>query len=422
MAVVKLELKSTVGSINLAKYLNVQAGQGMDPADPQFSEHVFAHSLLKQGGTLALENLKLRELIYPLTLSANSKTLLTALVREINTIVHAPEAEVEWEDESASAPTFFDLAGGQFDVEYDFRQGQQSHPMVKGKLRLFVQPLATAATAPTALGLGAGATSESAIAPVAVFKASGLMGGDAPAQLEVNAAVLNANFHASVNAPVTALSVLPGPEYQPWMSGASSSSVRGASGGFNYGISRASAWVFPRFSFSYAGAQRVFALARRLNNASPANIQAALFGGVGPGLLVPVPGSSAGQPWNLLDLGTITFSSASPIGANTELSIYPLVNDPANSASIQLYGVVMLPENSTCFLKYSAENLIFDGTIERIYTQGGRDVTNLARGQVPQLAAAATPVVAFFGWSPQLEAPTSVKLEPSALPRTRYVF
>lgn len=49
-----LELESENGNINLTKYTNVDKGEGMDPLDPLYSERIFAHSLLKAGGTLAL--------------------------------------------------------------------------------------------------------------------------------------------------------------------------------------------------------------------------------------------------------------------------------------------------------------------------------------------------------------------------------
>ena len=65
---VSLILESENGNINLTRYLDVEDGDGMDPADPEFTEKIFAHSLLKQGGTLALENLKLKEMAFPLKL------------------------------------------------------------------------------------------------------------------------------------------------------------------------------------------------------------------------------------------------------------------------------------------------------------------------------------------------------------------
>src|SRR5438128_1415786 len=109
MGEVKLTLRSNSGEITLTPYLDVEAGKGMEPGDPRFTEKMFARSLLKQGATYALENLHEKELIYPVKLKAATKTALLELVEEINTILNTAGAQVEWQEEGSNKPTYFDL-------------------------------------------------------------------------------------------------------------------------------------------------------------------------------------------------------------------------------------------------------------------------------------------------------------------------
>lgn len=57
-------------SLNLSTSFRAQPDEGMDPADPQFAERIWGRSLLKEGATLALEQLTEKELLFPLALKA----------------------------------------------------------------------------------------------------------------------------------------------------------------------------------------------------------------------------------------------------------------------------------------------------------------------------------------------------------------
>lgn len=66
---VKLKLESTNGDFDFTPWLDVEKGKGMEPGDPQFTEKIFARSLLKAGATLALEHLREKEMVFPLIVS-----------------------------------------------------------------------------------------------------------------------------------------------------------------------------------------------------------------------------------------------------------------------------------------------------------------------------------------------------------------
>ena len=203
----KLVVEATTGTIELTPFLDVQAGKGMDPADPQFTNKIFAHSLLKVGGTLALEQLKLRELTFPLIFKDTTKNKLTAKVRELDTIINNAGGTVEWQDEGATVPTYFTLVSGQCDPEFDFRQGQQTNPILKAKLRLFVQPLGLVEkTARPMLMAGTEAAHGATLSgtqPVMTFYSASGIRGDAAALLEGTVTLPSQSFYA-------AFSVLPG--------------------------------------------------------------------------------------------------------------------------------------------------------------------------------------------------------------------
>lgn len=410
-----LIVESSAGTIDLTPYLDVNVGAGLDPSDPQFTNKVFAHSLLKQGGTLALEDLKLRELTFPLKLNATSKDKLTALVREINTIINTKGCKASWTDESTTTPTFFTLASGQLDPEFDFRMGQATHPWLKAKLRLFVQPLGAKTTTMTALSRASGATSQ-ATAPVYVFYASGIVPGDAPALVR---GVVEPEFIGG--AGYSAFSYLPNASYSPWIPAASQTQgagwVRGASKGFNFYAGNGE-FTVPRASGVYPGTHRVLAIARRFNNATPATLTAEVENAKAPepNEAVVVGGASKAQPWNVLDLGVVRLPTDQSLMHEWTLRIEA-------SATVGIHGFVLLPENSTSWLKAIPQSPTFDGELERVLNINGEDYTPQARGQIPELPAiGATPVFAAFGFALADEEPAVTRAKVSVLPRTRYVF
>ena len=227
-------------TLDLTNYIQV-SDKSMDPASPSFTDKVITHSLLKAGGVLALTDLKNKELVYPLLLMANTQIALDQLVEQINLILEFAGATASWQDDGASQATTFDLIGGQFDIEYDYRKAQKFY--VEGKLRLFAEPFGRTAsprfyaaasgigpllmispyTSAGASGIGAttvggvaGAGGQPAGPSTGIFYASPGLQGDAPAVLQLSYAGPQPTGATNAGAiPYMAMSVLPDNTYQP---------------------------------------------------------------------------------------------------------------------------------------------------------------------------------------------------------------
>lgn len=448
MSIVTLELETPIGNLDLSSYLNVQAGQGMDPAAPQFSDKVFSHSLLKQGGTLALEDLKLRELTFPLNLKATSKDKLTALVREINTLINTPGAEVEWSDEGTAISTFFTLASGQLDPEFDFRQGQQTNPILKAKLRLFVQPLGVAEKSPRTLLFAGTSVANGATVTggpyLTTFRATSSLRGDAPA---LPNAIIGVTPSLGQQA-YAAFSVLPNASYTPLlMATAVGASVAfgsannfkatrtAAEGAFEVGYAIINDGTKPpnfyRPGSVYFGAHRVLAVARRLNPATPVSIYAEAENEFKEQVGAATEGQNVftdrlvelkGSLWQIADLGVLNrASSQSSPWAVTLLS----------TGTVALAGLIMLPENTTQWLtetesksqviEFGEKGVVSSG-INAGYVGFAPDRSGYARGQLPALAAGGSPPYLAFLSMDQREPARTFSSAVTVHEQTRYVF
>jgi hypothetical protein len=427
-----LELESSNGNLDLTGYLDVNEGAGLDPSDPTYTNHVISTSLLKQGGTLALENLKPRQLVFPLKLKASSKDKLTALVREINVLINTAGCEVEWQDEGASAATYFDVIAGQLDAEFAFRMGQQAQPWLKAKLVLSVQPLGQAEKGPRTLlmagtSAGNGATL-TATSPVMVFMAGSPVRGDAPALAQ---AVLN----GSNTVHWTAFSLLPGTAYNPALPLASISAQVGAPsvalGATNNGWLRRFTRVTsssPEFEWKlpaatmYAGMQRVLALVAGSENSS-----GALFLTVNGAPAASANFSGAEWPgtYKPIDLGPIALAS----GYLAENGLSLGLKYAGTSSYADLTGLVIIPDTSTVWERRGVDGsyrTTLDGPTNRVLdrvegVQAGRsvDVTGLVRGQIPTVPVQAAPVFAFLRIGALLEQQVTAYV--NVLERFRYV-
>src|ERR1700735_5337073 len=113
-------------SLTLDGYMDVQDGDGMDTANPEYSTKVWGHSLLKAGATESLEQNVEREMVFPLLLGpvgglAGAPTNLSQtlqLIQKINSIIRSPGAILTWQPLGAQSATVFDAASGQVDVKY----------------------------------------------------------------------------------------------------------------------------------------------------------------------------------------------------------------------------------------------------------------------------------------------------------------
>jgi hypothetical protein len=380
-------------SINLTNYLQLALEAKADPASPQFSTRQFTTSLLKEGATFTLENVKLKEQVFPLLIGPNTNSsLAVATIIAINQILETPGAVAEWQDDGGIvSPTYFTLASGQLDVNYNYRESAQH--WISCTLRLFSQPYGTTAAprfycaasavgpllmiSPYASG-GVQAIAASTQAGVAGFggrqqgASSGIfyggnpsLAGDAPAVLQISytapvaAAAMTNEQPAAV--PYIAVSWLPDANYQPLITASQISTtgwavrtagvgavagtyLRNASGGAGAG----DLYTFTPYPgivpVTWAGNHRLFAIARASEadtNAQP-YLQTAQNSAI-PFITTATP--AAGMDWGVYDLGVFTMR-ASEHAPNVQVqSMLPGV-----SGLLDLTAFVMLPDATTWFL------------------------------------------------------------------------
>lgn len=393
----------------------------------------------------------------------HGKTGLANLIQEINTIIHTPGAKVEWQDEGATQPTYYDLISGQFDDEFDYRLSEKN--ALRGKLRLFTQPLGyVSKNGPRALMVqGVATTVQVGTAPIITFQASGVLDGDAPAVIQAQGIASTAAVEGRPDF-YTAISVLPSASYIPYIPAASSAIVlmtffseASAPGGTYAHFSNPHSAItverggYQQTKFNYAGEHRVLMAARTPSLAivTPCRLYKYNTGFVNNTVATPLATSG----WHLYDLGVITTaSSALAAGESFFLALSVGIENVA-SAAIDFAGLIILPEQSTCWLttlsgipaqsKRMNGYTTFDGQAQAIRLGGyigvpasgisasianvegpfSPDVTGYSRGAIPQIQAAASPPVLAMLWAePNGSMSNGVKLSINVLERTRYVF
>lgn len=392
-----------VGSLDLSPYLDVQQGHGMDPAAATFSDRVFTHSLLKEGGVLALENLKLKEMVFPLLLHATSRSGLSALVQQVNRQLAMSGQTVQWQDQGAAQPTSFDLASGQLDLEYDFRRA--GGYWLAGKLRLFTQPLGRTATArlvASAAGTG----------PLLMLPVASPILGDANALM---AAQVQIGSQVATSGRLLGLSVLPGPSgaYQPlWpaaslQAGGASGVLMGASGALASQLVRAGpGGVLGGLSLTgvpvqpYGGENRVLAIARAPAGGTVSLTVGNQFGVYGP------TGVCAASDWTLADLGVQRIPSALGATQNMVWSVW------TGGATCDVTGLIVIPDSQTVFVSDSIpgpaaflprDSYLFDAAGRTCVRQNASAYGNVAlnecsgvqRGSIPPVSPNTSTLVVF---------------------------
>jgi hypothetical protein len=360
-------------SLNLSTFLQLQPGTQMDPYNPAFTNKVFSHSLLKEGGTLALESLALKELQFPLRLKAASASALAELIQELNQVINSPGATVSWQDEGMSQATYFDLASGQFDITYTFREAAQHFQA--GNLRLFSQPLGRTA-APRAFAAASGVGPLLMISPyasggaltIAASEQAGVKGfggkqqpsggvfyqgnpslaGDASALLQL--ALVQGGEKQN---PWTTVSVLPDEHYVPLRPiselGAAGNIVNSAVGVGSQYASMTKEAVVVRLEPTplgtpgvlWAGNHRLFAIAR----ASTANcfMETAVNSIVPYAVTASVVASGAVGDWSLYDLGVASLRASENPYQSIEVTLV------ASTGTLDVTAMVMLPDATTWF-------------------------------------------------------------------------
>lgn len=372
-------------TLNLSNYLDLTDGSDMDPQDPAFSSKIISHSLLKEGGVLALEDWQNKELLFPLRINATSASALQQLIIQINQVCTSQGATYSWQDSGLSQPTIFDAISGEFDVKYRYRESEKF--WASGDLKLFTQPFGHVASprvyaaasgvgpllmiTPYASGTGAQVIGASTQAGVAGFGGIGQGGvpssgifypgspslaGDAPALLQVSyvGPLPNTATNGAV-VPYVAVSVLPDQWYQPivsvptpiWTSSASFYPAADAVyGRYFSSIIGDQAYQVPAVGspgqsvpVNWAGQHRLFAIARASGGAGMLQLV--------PGALTNGGAQASVYPggWGVYDLGTFALrASEAPAVPLTIRSISP------GSVHLDVTAFVRLPDSSTWFL------------------------------------------------------------------------
>jgi hypothetical protein len=438
--------------VDLSDYIDVSPGNGLDPVDPKFTDKVFAHSLLKQGGTLALEDLALKELVFPLVLASRDQLASAELVQLINNAINAPGAVAAWQDTGASQPTYFDLASGQLDIEYDYRRKTGNQVILRAKLRLFSQPLGRQ-LAFSPLKATGGATVATGTGPLIKFIAGATLMGDGPALID--AVATGASGPLSIGyGNLAAMSVLPDAMFAPqlpvtftggsYFAGTASGAVGGTFVGATAGAANALVVGSP-FAAAVAGGMtvappryarryRLLGLARSIVATGTIQMFTQAFGGqFGQVYSVPV------GDWAPVDLGLVSIAQGQRLDY---ASIVPIMTGGNATRSVQLTALYCLPEDTTCVLSPAvaapaapqgvSNQIEFDGIFGfgagRVVDRAvGGDLSSAVRGQVPQAKPeSGAPALAFLCipvGSPTNNPQTlSWTVQVNVLPRTRYIF
>jgi hypothetical protein len=461
----KVAISSANGNVDVTQYLMVERGAGMEPGDPTFTEKVFARSLLKQGATLALEHFREKELVMPLLLKATNKTNLANLVQEINTVINTPGAQLEWQDEGATQPTFYDVVSGQLDDDFDYRLSEKNG--LRAKLRIFAQPLGylNKFGARAVMVSGVATTLEVGSGPLQVFPASGLFDGDAQALIQAQVELTSQKTSGWF-----AFSLLPGASYAPYMTAPSVSLATGSrtftadtvAAGGTYAHWRE--WSGPlllytapeAIKFSYVGETRLLVLARTPSGANVLPIRTdrvnSPWGSQNGPVLGPVATPVATAQWIPYDLGTISRASAGLGSGDTfDYLVRGAITSPGASCAIDICAVVQLPDTNTIWLNTNASPvafpapIVFDGVTNAIRVGASmgvpasgiapllgakamvHDLTSMTRGRIPPISASASsPVFAALAMDALSLSGGSLNKEMSVainvLERTRYVF
>lgn len=283
--------------------------------------------------------------------AANSKDALHNLVARVNRSLTSG-ASVEWKDTGASNSTFYTLAFGKFDPEFNYRRSE--HNYADGTLHLACTPYGTTGTtrlAATALGSG----------PMLLIPVPSV-GGDTLALAKYQVTMGGQDPRAG---RVVGIGVLPNPSYLtdiPAASftslGAGASLVSSASGavGSQYLTVLATQSLAFRGALpiptAHIGRNRIFALAR--SKTDPGFAISALDDSAQP--IGPTAIASSCRDWQLVDLGVLSIPSSGPVPSPYSLTfqIGPVASQqvavPSWGMEAHVNRVYLLPEDSTAYV------------------------------------------------------------------------
>ena len=350
---------------------------------------------MKEGATLALQQLVEREQTWPLLLGPFATTsAMMSYIAEVNQAINTPGAVAYWETDGASQPTYYDMLSGELQIAYSYRKEQAGAHYTQAKLLTFSDPLGRPA-APRPLAAASavgpvlmispyasggqyilGASTQAGVAGFGgqqqpsggvFYSGNPSLAGDAPALLQIGYAGPSEAYAGTtaVPTPWTAVSVLPDQNYQPLipLSYVTSYAAVGPSVYHSANAIGSTYWstgtqgpsalsgaikapvLASQPPLSWAGPHRLFAIAR----ASSVNmVGSAEISGLYDGTLVnasTVGSIPLGLGWQPVDVGTFALrASQTPPPQGVQWGV------TASGCNVDLAGFVCLPDNATWFM------------------------------------------------------------------------
>lgn len=197
-----------LGTLDLSSYCRMNPEDKLDPYGQPWLQPAFTETPFADGQPLISTTVGNREQMWNLFLNEPSKDQLHALIQKINVAANQRPLQVEWQDDGASKPTFFDVAFLRFEPDFNFRRSQKGY--AAGVLHIWVSGYGhtgTVRVAGTAAGTG-----------VFLSVPIGSVAGDAPALLDTT---ITAGAVVPVFGRIVALAPITNPSYSALIPAAS---------------------------------------------------------------------------------------------------------------------------------------------------------------------------------------------------------
>lgn len=342
-----------LGDLDFSSSVKLQKDAGFDPAGGDWREPQFSESSLAEGGEFTHDNVKLKQLAWPLLLSAASKDDLIDLVGQVNREPDKPgQCVAEWRDDGASRSSFFDVEAARLDIQFDFWRAKARH--IDATLRIWVKPYAHTGT--TRLVASARGSGMLVTAPI-----QGPIEGDVPALVDASTLPGGAADHGVF----LGLSLLPHPSYAAEIRPAQLASGANEATLFSTNKLAGSQYLSARPAVTpnslivaevrlgipshYVGRNRLLGLFRVPSQTASVRASMALHAldgfkqPVGPTLTLSQP--TAGH-WNLYDLGVFEIPDQPMPSSAGDLEIRA-ARVSGSATSVETGGVFVLPEDQT---------------------------------------------------------------------------
>jgi hypothetical protein len=292
-----------LGTLDLSSYCRMNPDDKFDVYGAPWLIPAWTETPYADGQPLLSTTVGNREMQIPLYLKEASKDLLHELVRKIGIAANTRPLEIEWQDDSASKPTFYPVGFCRFEPDYNFRRSQYNY--AAGILHIWVSGYGTTGTTRvTATAAGTG---------IFLSVPIGSIAGDAPALLDTT---ITAGAVLPTLGRIVAVAPITNPSYSALIPAASLVEAQG--GATLIGASGAQGSQYLALPVSPTGGASGVACRVPLQNPTVmggdnrllAVVNANIVGGVAINALDPYGNSmgatavaSALEGWSVVDLG-----------------------------------------------------------------------------------------------------------------------